>query len=168
MQTNSQRPGVVFYFSARPALNRLSNEELGILFRTIIDYAECNVEPNFIDDPLLGMAWDFIKPTIDSDRLRYDKTCTQNTYKVFKRDFEKNHPDEDCPEFESWLDAKSIDCYGHPLISADNRGYQEMSNDIQLNKNLIKNNKVKCNSNNGFASDTDVKEVAAMLMASIK
>lgn len=163
-QKINNRPGVMLYFSVRPALDRLSNEDLGILFKSIMDYAELNTVPDFTDNALLGLAWDFIMPSIDSDRLRYDMTCTQNSYKVFKREFEKKHPDEECPTFESWLDSKSIDIYGYPRMSIDIHGCPRISNNNTTSTSISNSN---CNTNKGFASDTDVKEVAAMLMASI-
>lgn len=65
-----QKPGVMLYFDLRPCLQRLNNEQKGVLFSAIMDYAEHGIPPE-IDDIAVGVAWDFVKPRIDRDNEAY-------------------------------------------------------------------------------------------------
>lgn len=60
------RPGVMIYFSLRPALKYLNDEQLGQLLKAILDYPEHGEQPDFVDS-LLGMAWSFVVSGIDRD-----------------------------------------------------------------------------------------------------
>lgn len=66
----SSKPGVMLYFDLRPCLQRLTNEQKGVLLTAILDYAEDGEIPE-IDDIAVGIAWDFIKPRIDRDAEAY-------------------------------------------------------------------------------------------------
>jgi len=72
-----QQPGVMLYFEIRPCLSRLSMEEQGLLFNAILDYGEDGTEPDF--EYMLGIAWDFIKPRLERDKLRYEEICRKRT-----------------------------------------------------------------------------------------
>ena len=72
-----QKPGVMIYFSQVPFLQRMSAEQRGDLFLYIIEYAQHGVVPE-IEDPLLGMAWDVMRPAIDLDTERYEARCERN------------------------------------------------------------------------------------------
>ena len=65
-----QKPGVMLYFDLRPCLQRLTNEQRGVLFTAILDYAESGVLPELVD-VAVGIAWDFVKPRIDRDAEAY-------------------------------------------------------------------------------------------------
>ena len=69
----AQRPGIMFYFSIRPALKRLNAEQKGQLFDAILDYGESGLSPDF--DGVLGVCWDFIQPMIDKDAETYREKC---------------------------------------------------------------------------------------------
>ena len=68
-----ERPGVLIYFSLRPAIKRLTLEEKGALFEAILDYAQNGVYPDF--DGVLGICWDFVQPLIDADGEAYRDKC---------------------------------------------------------------------------------------------
>lgn len=68
-----ERPGVLIYFSLRPAIKRLTLEEKGALFEAILDYAQSGVYPDF--DGVLGICWDFVQPLIDADGASYRDKC---------------------------------------------------------------------------------------------
>ena len=63
----------LFYYEYREILEDLSNEEIGILLRAILDYEIDSIEPNFTG--LLKMAFKVIKGNLDRDREKYDKRC---------------------------------------------------------------------------------------------
>ena len=77
------RPGVMFYFDLRPCLKRLSNEEKGQLFESILNYAQFGEVPE--PDGMLGVAWDFIKPRIDHDAERYEEVVETKRRAARKR-----------------------------------------------------------------------------------
>ena len=68
-----ERPGVLLYFSLRPAIKRLTLEEKGAPFEEILDYAQSGVYPDF--DGVLGICWDFVQPLIDADGEAYRDKC---------------------------------------------------------------------------------------------
>jgi len=83
MTKQHKRPGVMIYFDIRPCLGRLSLEEIGLLFESIIDYGEYGVEPDL--DGALGMAWDFMRLRVDYDSRRYDEVCEKRRAAAVKR-----------------------------------------------------------------------------------
>lgn len=50
-----KRQGIKLYYDLFPALQGLTNEEKGILFTAIMDYAEYDIVPEF--DGALKIAW---------------------------------------------------------------------------------------------------------------
>lgn len=86
----ADRPGVLVYFEIEPALQLLNNEQRGMLFTAILDYAHYGSVPTF-DTPLLEMAWSFVQPSIDRDGEKYAKTCKQKQIAGLTSDFRKNY-----------------------------------------------------------------------------
>lgn len=81
LSDNKQRPGVMVYFdSLRPALNRLSDEQCGVLFRAILDYAQYGTTTEL--DPMTGMVFDLLVPKIDRDGVKYEESREQRKYAV--------------------------------------------------------------------------------------
>ena len=94
-----KRPGVMVYFSMRPSLNFLNDEQLGKLFRAMLDYAEYGTKPDFID-PLLGMAWSFVSSGIDRDWESYIEKVDKRKYATYCREAQKRQLEE--LPFEEW------------------------------------------------------------------
>ena len=107
------RPGVVFYFDIRPCIKRLTLEEKGKLFESILDYAELGAVPEL--DGALGVAWDFIQPKLDRDAGQYDKKVEQKKFAVFAREVKKAGGVP--PTFEEWSALSDIE--RNQLISTD-------------------------------------------------
>lgn len=82
------QPGVMLYFDIRPCLSRLTLDEQGQLFNAILNYGECGAEPDF--EYMLGVAWDFIKPRLERDRLRYAETVRKRRYAAYVRTCRQN------------------------------------------------------------------------------
>ncbi len=96
----ADRPGVIIYFSdIRPAINRLSDSDLGELFKAIIDYAEYG-EISDLDNSMTGFIFETLQPKIDRDRERYDKKYLHALYMTYCR---QNPEDKRIPETE-WLE----------------------------------------------------------------
>ena len=83
-----KQPGVMFYFNTRPALDKLTLDEQGLLFRAILDYGELGLVPEF--DRMLGLAWEFIRPLLDRDRERYQLQCRKKEYAVYVRECKRS------------------------------------------------------------------------------
>lgn len=79
-----EKPGVMLYFDRLPYLNRMTREQRGDLFLFIMEYAQYGVVPE-IEDAMLGMAWDVVKPAIDLDTERYEARCEKNRENIEKR-----------------------------------------------------------------------------------
>lgn len=80
----AQRPGVMFYFDLRPCLKRLTLEEKGRLFESILNYAELGEVPEL--EGMCGVAWDFIQPRIDRDGEAYNRSILQKLYAAYCRE----------------------------------------------------------------------------------
>ena len=79
------QPGVMIYFDLKPIIKELSPEQAGVLFLTILEYAELGVLPDFAGDPVLRMAWACIQPKVDRDIETYRTKCEKNAYNQYKR-----------------------------------------------------------------------------------
>lgn len=107
------KPGVMFYFEVRPCLKRLNLEEKGLLFEAILDYGEFGEEPSL--DGMAGLAWDFLRPKLDRDAMRYDKQLEQKQYAVYVREAKKKG--EESLSFDDWKSSRDIG--EEQLISPD-------------------------------------------------
>ena len=107
------KPGVMLYFDVRPCLKRLSAEEKGRLFEAILEYGENGEDPGF--EGMLGIAWDFIQPSIDRDSDRYALQVSQKRYAAFVRDAKKKGVE--VMSFEKW--SALDDNTRHQLVSCD-------------------------------------------------
>lgn len=87
------RPGVMIYFSIRPALNYLNDEQLGQLLRAILDYAEYGERPDIVD-PLLAMAWPFVVSGIDRDWEAYKAKVNKKQYAAYCREVQRRQKEE--------------------------------------------------------------------------
>ena len=73
----------MLYFDIRPCLKRLTAEEKGTLFESVLDYAEFGLLPEL--EGALGVAWDFIQPRLDRDRERYEEISQKRTAAINSR-----------------------------------------------------------------------------------
>ncbi|MEG1982088.1 MAG: DUF6291 domain-containing protein, partial [Clostridia bacterium] len=68
-----EKKSFLVYHDYAEQIGVLSNEEAGILFKAMLDYSTKGILPSF--DGAIGMAFLFIKATIDRDREKYVKAC---------------------------------------------------------------------------------------------
>lgn len=85
-----QRPGVMLYFDIEPGLKMLDDAQRGQLFSAILEYAHFGSVPSF-DEPLLSMAWSFVKTSIDRDGERYEKAVNRKKISGITSDFKRNY-----------------------------------------------------------------------------
>lgn len=71
----SQKSSFIVHFNIRKSTRKLTDAEMGRLFRAMLDYAEYGALPDFSDNDRLEMSFDFIQPGIDIDRQKWEETC---------------------------------------------------------------------------------------------
>ena len=86
----AERPGVMLYFDIEPGLKMLDNTQRGQLLTAIMEYAHFGSIPEF-SDPLLSMAWSFVKTSIDRDGERYEKAVVKKKISGITSDFKRNY-----------------------------------------------------------------------------
>ena len=79
----SEKPGIMVYFTTRPLLDRISNEDAGILFRAMLDYGMSRIQPKLPDS--LYVAWPLIQTNLEMDDIRYYEVSTKRKYAVYVR-----------------------------------------------------------------------------------
>lgn len=103
----TDRPGIMIYFNMVEPLKRLDHTGKGRLFEAMLDYGQYGEIPDFEDDGMLLMAWDFIHPKLDADARSYRKKVTKNSYSSYCAKEKKN--DRVPVDFEEWCIKESID-----------------------------------------------------------
>ena len=80
----------MLYFELEAPLKLLNDPQKGRLLSAILEYAHYGVIPEF-GDPLLGMAWSFVKSDIDRDGERYRDTVHKKRISGITSDFKRNY-----------------------------------------------------------------------------
>ncbi len=119
------KPGIMFYFSTRPCLKRLSLEEKGLLFEALLDYGEFGAVPTFDESPGLAVAWDFMQQLVDRDAERYGVKVMQRRYATFCREAKKRG--EAVIPFDDWA------------ATEENEAHHSTSNDVERHPITISN-----------------------------
>ena len=120
--------GFILYTDYFEKLSNLSDEELGLLIRTIFQYElDPKKESPVITNPIISMAFAFIKSNLDRDREKYTIRCEKNKNNAKKR----------------WKELNAIASIGknRNAKNADN----DTDNDTDNNINNIKKKKRKNN-----------------------
>lgn len=99
-------PGIMMYFDFRPAIDKLSFEQLGRLFAAMLNYGEFGEVPEFTD-PEMSMAWGFVARYVDNDRKRYEAKCERARARAMKRWEQDEEAPEEADEDASYTDAKT-------------------------------------------------------------
>lgn len=107
-----ERPGVLIYFSLRPAIKRLTLEEKGKLFEAILDYAQSGVYPDF--DGVLGICWDFVQPLIDADGEAYRDKC-EKAKKAIETRWAKEKNTQECGRIQTNTEHSNNNSNPKPL-----------------------------------------------------
>lgn len=98
----AERQGVMIYNEVFDAVRSLPLEDVGRLFLAIGDYSHYGVLPEF--DGALNMAWKFIQPKVDRDRVKYEEKVLRNTYSAYCGKQKK--AGKTPLEFEEWLSER--------------------------------------------------------------
>lgn len=111
-KTEKGRPGVMLYFeNICPAVNRMSDEQVGMLLRVLLDYARYG-ELSGLDklDNVQAVAFDLMRPLIDRDARRYEETREQRQYAAYARKFRQT--DEQPLSIEEWRQNRQRESTG--------------------------------------------------------
>lgn len=71
------KKGFVVYFDIEAQTAEFSDEQVGQLFRAMLAFASRG-EVAEIEDPLVKIAFSFVRVQIREDREKYEKKCLQN------------------------------------------------------------------------------------------
>ena len=99
-------PGIMMYFDFRPAIDKLSFEQLGRLFAAMLNYGEFGEVPEFTD-PEMSMVWGFVARYVDNDRKRYEAKCERARARALKRWERDDEAEEEADEDTACTDAKT-------------------------------------------------------------
>ena len=110
-----KKPGVMIYFSIRQVLKRLTNEDKGVLFDAILEYAETG-KVGVLPDTLY-VVWPLIQMSLLSDDLRYRRTVVKRRYAAYVR-WARDHGAQ-VQEFPAWAAEKGYDTYELDVFDLD-------------------------------------------------
>jgi len=79
----TRKNSFVLYHSYAKHLKRFSDEQVGKLMRCVFHYSETGEVLEL--EPLLEVAFDFIKEDIDINKEKYEETCKKNKENIEKR-----------------------------------------------------------------------------------
>lgn len=79
----NSRPGVITYFTTRAAIEKLTDEQAGKLYKATLAYAQDGTLPDFPNDLLLQILWDVIRPQIDADGITYTSKVESGNYAAY-------------------------------------------------------------------------------------
>ena len=72
------------YLDNSTLLNHLSNEQAGMLWKMLFDYANNDIKAD-VSDPILAMAFDVMVQQIDRDFKKYQDKCEKNRANAYQR-----------------------------------------------------------------------------------
>ena len=105
VKKEKERPGIIVYYDDFRWIEKfMTDEQLGVFFRTIINYGEYGECVSDSADTTLQMAFWALKDKIDRDGVSYQNTIKQKQYAGYCSK-ERKHGREPL-EYEDWLDEK--------------------------------------------------------------
>ena len=76
------RPGFMVFHDDLQFVCEMSDEEVGQLFKAMLQYSNSEVLPQF-SSTTLKMGWAMVYPMIERDKLRYQTVCDNNSYSAY-------------------------------------------------------------------------------------
>lgn len=106
MESNN-RPGVMIYFDDfRPITDFLDDEQLGVLLRAVLSYAENGEWVGDDCDGNVRFVLNTLRPKIDRDAERYERSVLQKKHAVYSREQKKQGKEP--LSFDDWLEVNSF------------------------------------------------------------
>lgn len=88
-ENKSDKQSFILYKDIKPLIDMMSNEQAGLLFKSIYDYVCDKKDPN-CDDVIVNNTFNFIKIKIDDASKKYEAKCKKNKENIAKRWAKKN------------------------------------------------------------------------------
>lgn len=138
------RDSFILFTSYRDKLEVLNNEQMGELFKAILNY-ECDDSRKMpkIDDPVVNAVFYFIKSDLDNNYQKYQETCNKRQKNLDKANEKKNSAnamqseDDNCKRSAN----ASVNGANADLLHSDNDNDNEHDNDNELLKKKNKKEK---------------------------
>lgn len=109
------KPGCVIYFdSARPAVDSLSDEQAGMLFRALLDYAQYKTDVDPVD-PAVRLAFQMMKGQLDRDEEKYRNKQLKTMYTRYTEKQEK--AGQSALEYDDWVSCIDVDEHRNTSIN---------------------------------------------------
>ena len=93
------KPGIMIYFDVIETVNRLSDQNAGLLFRAILEYGMTRRVPEL--PKKLFLLWPLVQMRLDTDDERYHRVARKRRYAAYVR-WAKEKGETPLP-FEQWL-----------------------------------------------------------------
>lgn len=77
MRTTAEKKSLLLYYDYKSHFDFLTDEQLGRIVRSMLEYEVDGVLPEF-DEPILKMTFSFIRSNLDRDREKWVKMCKTN------------------------------------------------------------------------------------------
>lgn len=74
----AEKKSLLLYYDYKSHFDFLTDEQLGRIVRSMLEYEIDGVLPEF-DEPILKMTFSFIKSNLDRDKQKYLEKCEKNT-----------------------------------------------------------------------------------------
>ena len=97
-----QKPGVMIYFALWGSLQKLSDKELGAMFRAIMEFGMTGERPVLYGTG--AILWPIIESQLMVDDQRYYERKLHGAYGAYVRD--QNRKGEDHLSFQDWADRQ--------------------------------------------------------------
>ena len=111
----SEKPGVIIYFDILGTVERLSNEDAGILFRAMLQYGLEKTIPDL--SGVLYVLWPMVQMRLDSDDQRYYDVSQKRKYAAYCRWAKKRN--ETPLEYDEWLCSLDREIDHYPIDDLD-------------------------------------------------
>lgn len=133
-----KRPGVMLYHTITPAVNMMTNEDAGILFKTILNYSSEGTEPDLPDH--LKIIWSFIQSLIDEDIQRYEAIVEKRKKAIETRWKEKDDTKKDEVVRKNTNVYNRIHMYTSDTNTLQYKSLQDST--IQDNTSILSNDRI--------------------------
>lgn len=74
----AEKKSLLLYYDYKSHFDFLTDEQLGRIVRSMLEYEIDGVSPEF-DEPILKMTFSFIRSNLDRDKQKYLEKCEKNT-----------------------------------------------------------------------------------------
>lgn len=138
------RDSFIIFTSYKDKLEVLNNEQMGELFKAILNY-ECDDSRKMpkIDDPVVNAVFYFIKSDLDNNYQKYQETCNKRQKNLDKANEKKNSANAMQSEDENCKRSANASLVGAnaDLLHSDNDNDNEHDNDNEYEKEKDKKEK---------------------------